>query len=105
MRRRRLRPARWPKGSGVEEVPAPGGDSSTGPRAALLAAERTALNFLGHLSGIATLTARFVAAVEGTGAAILDTRKTTPGLRALEKAGGRRRRRDATTGWASTTRS
>jgi nicotinate-nucleotide pyrophosphorylase (carboxylating) len=52
----------------------------------LLAAERTALNFLGHLSGVATLTARFVAAVEGTGARILDTRKTTPGLRALEKA-------------------
>ena len=55
-------------------------------RAALLAAERTALNFLGHLSGVATLTARFVEAVAGTGARILDTRKTTPGLRALEKA-------------------
>ena len=55
-------------------------------RAALLAAERTALNFLGHLSGVATLTARFVEAVDGTGATILDTRKTTPGLRALEKA-------------------
>jgi nicotinate-nucleotide pyrophosphorylase (carboxylating) len=52
----------------------------------LLAAERTALNFLGHLSGIATLTARFVEAVEGTGARVLDTRKTTPGLRSLEKA-------------------
>jgi nicotinate-nucleotide pyrophosphorylase (carboxylating) len=52
----------------------------------LLAAERTALNFLGHLSGIATLTARFVEQVKGTGATILDTRKTTPGLRALEKA-------------------
>ena len=68
-----------------------------GPAAALLAAERTALNFLGHLSGIATLTARFVEAVAGTGAAILDTRKTTPGLRALEKAavlagGGRNHR-------------
>jgi nicotinate-nucleotide pyrophosphorylase (carboxylating) len=57
-----------------------------GPARALLAGERTALNFLGHLSGIATLTARFVAAVDGTGATILDTRKTTPGLRALEKA-------------------
>lgn len=57
-----------------------------GPARGLLAAERTALNFLGHLSGIATLTARFVATVEGTGACILDTRKTTPGLRALEKA-------------------
>ena len=47
--------------------------------------ERVALNFLGRLSGIATLTARYVEAVEGTGRAILDTRKTTPGLRALEK--------------------
>jgi nicotinate-nucleotide pyrophosphorylase (carboxylating) len=53
---------------------------------ALLAGERTALNLLGRLSGIATLTARFVAAVDGTGVAILDTRKTTPGLRTLEKA-------------------
>jgi nicotinate-nucleotide pyrophosphorylase (carboxylating) len=59
---------------------------ATGPAAALLVAERTALNFLGHLSGIATLTARFVEAVAGTGTRILDTRKTTPGLRALEKA-------------------
>jgi len=57
-----------------------------GPARGLLIAERTALNFLGHLSGIATLTARFVEAVAGTGARILDTRKTTPGLRALEKA-------------------
>jgi nicotinate-nucleotide pyrophosphorylase (carboxylating) len=53
---------------------------------ALLAAERTALNFLGHLSGVATLTARYVEAVAGTNARILDTRKTTPGLRKLEKA-------------------
>jgi len=52
---------------------------------ALLSAERTALNFLGRLSGIATLTRAFVDAVEGTGAAITDTRKTTPLLRALEK--------------------
>jgi nicotinate-nucleotide pyrophosphorylase (carboxylating) len=59
---------------------------SDGPARALLAAERAALNFLGHLSGIATLTARFVRAIDGTGARILDTRKTTPGLRALEKA-------------------
>ncbi|HET7035417.1 MAG TPA: nicotinate-nucleotide diphosphorylase (carboxylating), partial [Thermomicrobiaceae bacterium] len=59
---------------------------ASGPAAALLAAERTALNFLGHLSGVATLTARYVDAVAGTGAAILDTRKTTPGLRELEKA-------------------
>lgn len=58
----------------------------TGDAHALLAAERTALNFLQHLSGIATLTARCVQVVEGTGAEILDTRKTIPGLRALEKA-------------------
>ena len=51
----------------------------------ILAGERVALNFLGHLSGVATLTARFVRTVEGTGAQILDTRKTTPGLRELEK--------------------
>jgi len=53
---------------------------------ALLGAERTALNFLGRLSGVATLTARCVREVEGTGARILDTRKTTPGLRMVEKA-------------------
>src|SRR5207244_6806428 len=53
---------------------------------ALLGAERTALNFLQRLSGVATATARAVKEVEGTGARILDTRKTTPGLRALEKA-------------------
>jgi nicotinate-nucleotide pyrophosphorylase (carboxylating) len=57
-----------------------------GDAAALLAGERTALNFLQRLSGIATLTARYVGAVAGTGARILDTRKTTPGLRALEKS-------------------
>src|SRR5438552_3149889 len=68
-----------------------------GGTGSILRAERVALNFLGRLSGIATLTARFVRAVEGTGAAILDTRKTTPGLRALEKravvtGGGRNHR-------------
>ena len=51
----------------------------------ILAAERTALNFLGHLSGVATATHRLVRAVEGTGAKITGTRKTTPGLRGLEK--------------------
>jgi nicotinate-nucleotide pyrophosphorylase (carboxylating) len=56
-----------------------------GPARAVLAAERTALNLLGRLSGIATLTRRYVDAVSGTGVDILDTRKTTPGLRALEK--------------------
>lgn len=59
--------------------------SLAGPARALLSAERTALNFLGRLSGIATLTARCTLAVEGTRARILDTRKTTPGLRSLEK--------------------
>ncbi len=52
---------------------------------AILSAERTALNFLQHLSGVATLAAAFAARVAGTGAVILDTRKTTPGLRFLEK--------------------
>jgi nicotinate-nucleotide pyrophosphorylase (carboxylating) len=70
---------------------------ASGSARALLAAERTALNLLCHLSGVATLTARFVDAVAGREAAILDTRKTTPGLRALEKAavvagGGRNHR-------------
>jgi nicotinate-nucleotide pyrophosphorylase (carboxylating) len=84
------------EGQWREEVPAEVLVAS-GPARALLAAERTALNFLGHLSGVATMTARFVEAVAGTGAAILDTRKTTPGLRGLEKAavlagGGRNHR-------------
>ncbi|MBC8337325.1 MAG: carboxylating nicotinate-nucleotide diphosphorylase [Rhodospirillales bacterium] len=56
-----------------------------GPAAALLSAERTALNFLQTLSGIATLTRAYVDAIEGTGAVLLDTRKTLPGLRALSK--------------------
>src|ERR1700748_947647 len=62
--------------------------AARGTARALLAAERTALNFLGHLSGVATLTARYVEAVAGTNAKILDTRKTTPGLGTLEKGGG-----------------
>ncbi len=57
----------------------------TGNARALLTAERVALNFLQRLSGVATVTARYVAAVAGTGARIVDTRKTTPGLRMLEK--------------------
>ena len=57
-----------------------------GSARALLTAERTALNFLGRLSGVATMAARAAGAVQGTGATVLDTRKTTPGLRALEKA-------------------
>jgi nicotinate-nucleotide pyrophosphorylase (carboxylating) len=56
-----------------------------GPARGVLAGERLALNVLGRLSGIATLTRRYVDAVAGTGAIILDTRKTTPGLRGLEK--------------------
>ena len=67
----------WRDGGLVAEV--------AGATASILRGERVALNFLGRLSGVATLTARFVRAVEGTGARILDTRKTTPGMRALEK--------------------
>jgi len=56
-----------------------------GPVRGLLTAERTALNFVCHLSGVATATARWVAALDGTGAVVRDTRKTLPGLRSLEK--------------------
>ncbi len=56
-----------------------------GPLRGILTGERVALNFLGHLSGVATLTRAYVDAVQGTGARILDTRKTTPGWRFLEK--------------------
>lgn len=58
---------------------------STGPAQAILQAERVALNFVQRLSGIATLTAKYVAAAKGTKARIVDTRKTTPGLRVLER--------------------
>jgi nicotinate-nucleotide pyrophosphorylase (carboxylating) len=68
---------RWREGGPVLQA--------SGSARALLAGERTALNFLQRLSGVATLTARCVRAVEGTGVQILDTRKTTPGLRRLEK--------------------
>jgi nicotinate-nucleotide pyrophosphorylase (carboxylating) len=69
----------------------------SGPTRSVLSGERVALNFIQRLSGIATLTAQFVEAVHGTGVTILDTRKTTPGLRAMEKAavkagGGRNHR-------------
>ncbi len=57
----------------------------TAPTQLLLTAERTALNLLCHLSGVATLTRRWVDALDGTGARVRDTRKTTPGLRSLEK--------------------
>jgi nicotinate-nucleotide pyrophosphorylase (carboxylating) len=71
--------------------------SVTGDAAAIISGERSALNLLAHLSGVATATARYVEAVEGTDAQILDTRKTTPGMRLLEKAavlagGGRNHR-------------
>jgi len=69
----------------------------SGPARAILSAERVALNFVQRLSGVATLTARYVAAARGTGAQILDTRKTTPGWRRFEKyavacGGGRNHR-------------
>jgi nicotinate-nucleotide pyrophosphorylase (carboxylating) len=67
----------WREGGLVAEV--------EGPSRSILTAERTALNLLQRLSGVATMTARFVKAVEGSGARILDTRKTTPGMRMLEK--------------------
>jgi nicotinate-nucleotide pyrophosphorylase (carboxylating) len=80
---------RFASGDSVLEV--------SGPAASILTAERTALNFLQRLSGIATLARRFVDAVRGTGAEILDTRKTTPGFRTFEKlaaaAGGARNHR------------
>jgi len=84
------------EGSLLEAAPAAVAGVS-GPLRAILTGERTALNFLGRLSGIATATRRYVDAVAGTGAAILDTRKTTPGLRLLEKhavacGGGRNHR-------------
>jgi nicotinate-nucleotide pyrophosphorylase (carboxylating) len=75
----------------------------TGHARGLLSAERVALNYLQRLSGIASLTAKYVAAVKGTNAKILDTRKTTPGWRALEKyavraGGGMNHRMDLSTG-------
>jgi nicotinate-nucleotide pyrophosphorylase (carboxylating) len=70
------------EGASMDRGPIAGLD---GPARGVLTGERLALNLIGRLSGIATLTRRYVDAVEGTGATILDTRKTTPGLRALEK--------------------
>jgi nicotinate-nucleotide pyrophosphorylase (carboxylating) len=69
--------AHVPQGAAVATV--------SGPARGILTGERVALNLLQRMSGVATLAARYVAAVAGTGARILDTRKTTPGLRALEK--------------------
>lgn len=76
----------WHQGDGDHIKPGEILCTLQGPMAALLAAERTALNFLQHLSGIATATHAFVDAVHGTGCHIVDTRKTTPGFRHLEKA-------------------
>lgn len=76
---------RSPRADGSRVEPGTCVLEAEGDAAALLRGERTALNFLGRLSGIATLTDRFVEAVQGTSAKILDTRKTTPGLRAFEK--------------------
>src|ERR1700709_1366057 len=85
-----------PPGGGEVETRVAGGEwfqdvpvevlSARGSARSILAAERTALNFLGHLSGVATLTALYVESIAGTKSRILDTRKTTPGLRKLEKA-------------------
>jgi nicotinate-nucleotide pyrophosphorylase (carboxylating) len=71
-------------GTHVTQVPARVA-TIEGPARAVLTGERTALNIFGRLCGIATLTARYVDLVDGTGATILDTRKTTPGLRVLER--------------------
>lgn len=73
------------RGDGAAVAPGDIVATVTGPAVAVLAAERTGLNFATHLSGVATLTHRFVDAVAGTGCIVLDTRKTTPGFRALEK--------------------
>ncbi len=74
------------RGDGIRSAPGEVVLEVAGRTGPILTAERTALNFLGRLSGIATLTRAFVEAVEGTGVRIVDTRKTTPGWRALEKA-------------------
>lgn len=75
----------WHKQDGAKLKPKDKIATISGPVKLILTAERTALNFLGHLSGIASLTGRYTAAIKGTKATIVDTRKTTPGLRAAEK--------------------
>jgi nicotinate-nucleotide pyrophosphorylase (carboxylating) len=72
-----------PEGSSINEGGLLG--TITGPAGCILRGERVALNILGRLSGVATLTSRIVAAVEGTGVDVLDTRKTIPGMRALQR--------------------
>jgi nicotinate-nucleotide pyrophosphorylase (carboxylating) len=87
----------WQRDDGDELRPGDVVAEVKGSLRSIVAAERTALNLLCHLSGVATLTSLYVRAVAGTGTVILDTRKTTPGLRSLEKAavragGGRNHR-------------
>jgi nicotinate-nucleotide pyrophosphorylase (carboxylating) len=89
----------WHPGAEDGDHVCPGGVVAciSGPAASILQAERVALNFLQHMSGVASLTKRFVLAVENTNAQIVDTRKSMPGLRALEKyavvcGGGRNHR-------------
>jgi nicotinate-nucleotide pyrophosphorylase (carboxylating) len=95
----------WSTDEGADLTPGEIVAVVTGPLRSIVTAERTALNLLGHLSGIATLTARFVAAAAEAGgtARIWDTRKTTPGLRSLEKAavraGGGRNHRGNLSDW------
>jgi len=76
----------WRADDGARITPGQVVGSVDGPLRAVLTGERSALNFLCHLSGVATATSAFVDAVAGTGARVWDTRKTIPGLRALEKA-------------------
>lgn len=76
----------WERSDGDPLVPGAAVASVSGSARSLLTGERVSLNLLGHLSGVATRTRVFTRLVEGTGARIVDTRKTTPGLRALEKA-------------------
>jgi nicotinate-nucleotide pyrophosphorylase (carboxylating) len=73
-------------GDGTAVKPGDGVMRVSGSAVSILTAERTALNFLQQLSGVATATARYVEAIAGTGARVIDTRKTTPGMRLLEKA-------------------
>lgn len=88
---------RWTRADGDRVSPAATVCELSGSLASILTAERTALNFLGRLSGVASLASRYVEAVQGTGSTIVDTRKTTPGWRRLEKeaviAGGAKNHR------------
>ncbi|OIQ01459.1 MAG: nicotinate-nucleotide diphosphorylase (carboxylating) [Zetaproteobacteria bacterium CG2_30_59_37] len=93
----------WHLGDGDAAQPGDRIATLSGPLRSLLSAERTALNFIQHLSGIASATREFVQAVAGTGCAVVDTRKTTPGLRYLEKqavlhGGGLNHRMDLASG-------